>query len=103
MDNSPQIAGTNSTTGVAANPPRDADLPHDDDELLTTEQLARALKVSESYLEKCRLRGTGPPFVKYGRTVRYRWGTARHGWRDGLTRRRELALKWKPPGAGGTP
>ena len=85
MDNFPPI-GASPTTGVAA-----ADPPHDNDELLTTKQLARALKVSESYLEKCRLRGTGPPFEKFGRTVRYRWGTARHGWRDGLARPRETA------------
>jgi hypothetical protein len=86
MDNSTPFAGTSSVAGVdTVNPPRD------DDELLTTEQLARALKVSESYLEKCRMRGTGPPFEKFGRTVRYRWGTVRHGWRDGLARPRETA------------
>ena len=33
---------------------------------------AKILGVSESYLNKARLDGTGPPFCKFGKAVRYR-------------------------------
>jgi hypothetical protein len=43
-------------------------------DILTPAQLARRLKVSESFLAKARWRGDGPPYFKIGRSVRYRWG-----------------------------
>jgi predicted DNA-binding transcriptional regulator AlpA len=39
--------------------------------LLTATDAARLLRVSLSWLAKARLRGTGPRFVKIGRSVRY--------------------------------
>jgi predicted DNA-binding transcriptional regulator AlpA len=39
--------------------------------LLSTEETARRLGVSTSWLAKSRLRGDGPRFVKIGRSVRY--------------------------------
>jgi predicted DNA-binding transcriptional regulator AlpA len=41
------------------------------DSLLTPEEAAKFLKVSTSYLAKSRVDGSGPEFVKIGRTVRY--------------------------------
>jgi excisionase family DNA binding protein len=32
---------------------------------------ARYLDLSESWLRKARMNGSGPPFIKVGRTVRY--------------------------------
>jgi hypothetical protein len=32
---------------------------------------ARVLKLSRSYLNKARVTGSGPPYVKFGRAVRY--------------------------------
>lgn len=46
----------------------------DPEEKLTTRQVALLLKVSESFLAKGRLNGTGPRYRKYGRAVRYRLG-----------------------------
>jgi hypothetical protein len=40
-------------------------------ELLTAKDYAKAAKVSLSWLAKARRRGDGPPFVKFGRSVRY--------------------------------
>ncbi len=39
--------------------------------LLTTESTSKAANVSESYLNKARLNGDGPNFIKIGRAVRY--------------------------------
>lgn len=41
-------------------------------ELLTTSEAARWAKVSESFLNKARLTGSGPRFVRLGRAIRYR-------------------------------
>lgn len=41
-------------------------------ELLTVSEAARWAKVSESYLNKARLTGGGPRFVRLGRSIRYR-------------------------------
>lgn len=49
----------------------------DDDTLLTTEQLATLRNVPRNRIEKERLRGDGPPFLKDGRLVRYRLGDYR--------------------------
>ncbi len=40
-------------------------------ELLTPKEYAKAAKVSLSWLAKARRRGDGPPFVRFGRSVRY--------------------------------
>ena len=39
--------------------------------LLTAEEAARLLNVSQSWLAKSRMRGDGPAYVKVGRSVRY--------------------------------
>ena len=41
-------------------------------EVSTTEEAARFLRLQKQTLEAWRLRGTGPPFVKLGRRVVYR-------------------------------
>lgn len=43
-----------------------------DDELIRTPQVAECLGVSTSYLQKGRTNGTGPDFIRLGRSVRYR-------------------------------
>lgn len=48
-----------------------------DDELLTTEQLAKIRSVPPSRIHKERLVGVGCPFIKDGHLVRYRWGDYR--------------------------
>lgn len=58
----------------------------DDDTLLTTEQLATLRNVPRNRIEKERLRGDGPPFVKDGRLVRYRLGD----YRDWLATRQRF-------------
>ena len=40
-------------------------------DLLTSREAADELKVSESFLAKARMRGTGPAFIQIGRAVRY--------------------------------
>jgi len=40
-------------------------------ELLTPKEYGKAAKVSLSWLAKARRRGDGPPFVRFGRSVRY--------------------------------
>jgi len=49
----------------------------DDDTLLTTEQLAAVRNVPPNRIEKERLKGEGPPFIRDGRLVRYRLGDYR--------------------------
>lgn len=41
-------------------------------ELFTVSEAARWAKVSESFLNKARLTGGGPKFVRLGRSIRYR-------------------------------
>lgn len=43
-------------------------------EYLPTPEAARYLRVSRFFLEASRCRGDGPPFVKIGKSVRYRRG-----------------------------
>jgi predicted DNA-binding transcriptional regulator AlpA len=51
-----------------------------DDALLTVEDAARRLKISKHTLNRWRVTGEGPPFIKYGpRLVRYVVG-ALDGW-----------------------
>jgi len=40
--------------------------------MVRTEQAAKILDVTKSTLESWRCRGGGPPFIKYGRAIRYR-------------------------------
>jgi excisionase family DNA binding protein len=40
--------------------------------LLTPKEAARLLKVSVSWLAKARMRGDGPPYIRIGRSIRYR-------------------------------
>ena len=47
------------------------------DRLLHSEDAANALNVSESWLAKARLSGTGPRYAKIGRAVRYPESTLR--------------------------
>lgn len=50
----------------------------DDDELLTTPQIALLLQVSIQWLEIGRCKGYGPPYVRLGtHLIRYRRGTLR--------------------------
>ena len=44
---------------------------NDKHDLLTSKEAADELKVSESFLAKARMRGTGPAFIQIGRAVRY--------------------------------
>jgi hypothetical protein len=51
---------------------------HSDDDLLTTEEMARVRGVPPSRLNKERLTGIDcQPFIKDGHLVRYRWGDYR--------------------------
>jgi hypothetical protein len=45
---------------------------------LTPKEAAQFLRVSPSWLAKERMRGGGPPFAKFGRSVRYGEGDLRH-------------------------
>ena len=47
------------------------------DQLLDTKAAATILALSESTLEKMRVYGNGPEFLKLGRAVRYRGGIHR--------------------------
>ena len=49
----------------------------DNDTLLTTKQLAALRNVTANRIEKERLKGDGPPFIKDGHLVRYRLGDYR--------------------------
>ena len=44
---------------------------HPPDVLLTPKEAAGELKVSESFLAKSRMSGTGPAYIQLGRAVRY--------------------------------
>jgi hypothetical protein len=54
--------------------------------LLTPYEAATTLRVSLSWLAKARMNGDGPPFVKFGRAVRYE-ETALHHWMKTRERR----------------
>jgi hypothetical protein len=60
-------------------------IPADDNALLSGAQLEAAyaelgLPMKATTLERKRCVGGGPPFIKYEKIVRYRWGEAR-AWR----------------------
>ena len=52
--------------------------PPFDDEYVDTQTLALVHKVSASYFQKLRVSGGGPPYVRIGSQVRYRFGDAKH-------------------------
>ena len=56
------------------------------DQLLTTAEAAKRLAVTVSYLEKTRVIGGGPEFLKLGRSVRYE-PSALAAWVDSTRRR----------------
>ena len=56
---------------MASQPPKVSDASSATEKLLTPKEYAVAAKVSPSWLAKARKRGVGPPFVKFGRSVRY--------------------------------
>ena len=39
--------------------------------LLTPKDASKFLKVSLSWLAKARMRGDGPPYIKFGKSIRY--------------------------------
>ena len=45
-----------------------------DEHLFTAREAADFLRLSLSWLAKARMRGDGPPYVKLGRSIRYREG-----------------------------
>jgi predicted DNA-binding transcriptional regulator AlpA len=53
--------------------------------LLTPPEAAKFLKMSVSWLAKARMRGDGPPFVRIGRSIRYREDDLRQ-WLKGRRR-----------------
>ena len=55
------VTVTNATRDVGSAPER----------LLTVRDAANVLRLSESWLAKARMRGDGPPYVKFGRSIRY--------------------------------
>jgi hypothetical protein len=59
---------------------------YDIESRLNPEQAAKVRGVSLSKENKDRMTGDGPPFEKYGRTVRYRYGTLLE-WMSAHTRR----------------
>jgi predicted DNA-binding transcriptional regulator AlpA len=76
MKMSPQSLQTESPEPVCVDPTSDGSaVPR----LLTPPELARSLGVSVSWLAKARMDGTGPPYVKIGRAVRYPDADAK-GW-----------------------
>jgi hypothetical protein len=52
-------------------------IPDDNDKLLTSDQVANLRQCSRSKVEKERLIGEGPPFIRDGSSVRYRLGDYR--------------------------
>jgi hypothetical protein len=46
----------------------------DFERLLTPKETAQFLRVSESWLAKARMRGDGPPYMLFGRSIRYGGG-----------------------------
>jgi Helix-turn-helix domain len=46
----------------------------DFERLLTPKETAKFLRVSESWLAKARMRGDGPPYMLFGRSIRYGGG-----------------------------
>jgi hypothetical protein len=56
---------------MPSNPSDSRPRPAEPGELLTPKEFAKVFKVSLSWLAKARKRGDGPPFIRFGRSVRY--------------------------------
>ena len=56
------------------------------DFLIDVAENAKRLNVSPSFLNKARLTGDGPPYVKIGKAIRYHWPTVMK-WLEEQTRR----------------
>ena len=46
-------------------------IDNDFEQLLTPKEASRFLRVSQSWLAKARMRGDGPPYMTFGRSIRY--------------------------------
>jgi predicted DNA-binding transcriptional regulator AlpA len=46
-------------------------MPFQHERLLTAQEAADILRLSQSWLAKARMRGDGPPYLKIGRAIRY--------------------------------
>lgn len=57
-----------------------------DDQLLTPDDLAGYVAVPRDTLAQWRSRGFGPPYIKIGRHIRYRWRDVSE-WLDSRTER----------------
>lgn len=55
------------------------------DELINSAQLAEKLRTSQVTVARMRTDGTGPKFLKIGRSVKYRWSDV-EVWLAGLER-----------------
>jgi predicted DNA-binding transcriptional regulator AlpA len=64
--------GTTDRKPRAGTVPKAAPQPSSGERLLPPNDAANFLRVSVSFLAKARMRGDGPPYVKLGRSVRYR-------------------------------
>jgi hypothetical protein len=62
---------------AALEPVGRADRPLDDDDLLTQVEAARKRRRSVRTLERERAEGRGPPYVRDGGRILYRWGDIR--------------------------
>jgi excisionase family DNA binding protein len=62
--------------------------------LVTPKEAAELLKVSVSWLAKARVRGEGPPYIRIGRSVRYR----EEDLIDWLKQRRNAIFRNSSPG-----
>jgi predicted DNA-binding transcriptional regulator AlpA len=56
---------------VDARPETKPQEPSSGERLLTPKETAQFLRVSESWLAKARMRGDGPPYMLFGRSIRY--------------------------------
>lgn len=54
-------------------------------EFLDVDETAGRLGVSASFLNKARMTGGGPPYVKFAKTVRYHWPAVLE-WADSRVR-----------------
>jgi Helix-turn-helix domain len=73
-------------------------MPYQDDDLLTTSELAQALRVNERTVRKWRNENTGPPVLWAGGVARYKWSEVQL-W----LRRREHPDGPEPGPAGSSP
>jgi predicted DNA-binding transcriptional regulator AlpA len=65
-----QICGAPMAQQIIPAPKTDSDF----ERLLTPKETAEFLRVSESWLAKARMRGDGPPYLLFGRSIRYGGG-----------------------------